>query len=180
MDKALQSSKRRTFLGLSLIWIMACSSLAAQDAGYIREHYTKHEYQIPMRDGVKLFTSVYVPKDRMGKYPIILKRTPYSVAPYGIDDYLDAPRKQRKRFFQDGYIVVFQDVRGSYMSEGTFVNVRPYIEEKKSKQDIDETTDAYDTIDWLFGARTDSERRCQVLQGQRGVLERVDESRNLG
>ncbi len=150
MDKALQSSKRRTFLGLSLIWIMACSSLAAQDAGYIREHYTKFEYQVPMRDGVKLFTSVYVPKDRMGKYPIILKRTPYSVAPYGIDDYLDSPRKQRGRFFQDGYIVVFQDVRGRYMSEGTFVNVRPYIEEKMSNQDIDETTDTYDTIDWLL------------------------------
>jgi hypothetical protein len=120
-----------------------------QDTTYIRSHYAKYEYRIPMRDGVRLFTSVYVPKDKSQKYPIILKRTPYSVAPYGLDEYLKKPDLQHRRYFQEGYIIVSQDVRGRYMSEGEYVNVRPYIPAKKSNKDIDETTDTYDTVDWL-------------------------------
>jgi hypothetical protein len=102
-----------------------------------------------MRDGVKLFTAVYVPKDESHNYPIILMRTPYSVSPYGPDDYIVLPGKQRTRYFHEGYIVAYQDVRGRYMSEGEFVNVRPYIPDKKGNRDIDETTDTYDTVDWL-------------------------------
>ena len=101
-----------------------------------------------MRDGVHLFTSVYVPKDSSQKYPFLIVRTPYSVSPYGVDQY-------RKRlgpspdFDKSGYIFVYQDVRGRYMSEGTFVEETPHID-KKSKQDVDDSTDLYDTIDWLL------------------------------
>ena len=91
---------------------------------YIRANYTKYEYQIPMRDGVKLFTAVYVPKDDSQTYPMLLIRTPYSVAPYGADKYPDALRPGAQ-FVKSGYIFVNQDVRGRWMSEGEFVNVRP-------------------------------------------------------
>src|SRR5580692_8911027 len=85
----------------------------------VKAHYTKYEYRIPMRDGVHLFTSVYVPKDSSQAYPFLIDRTPYSVSPYGADLY----RKQlgpSRDFDEAGYIFVFQDVRGRYMSEGTF------------------------------------------------------------
>jgi hypothetical protein len=121
----------------------------AQDADYVRQHYTKFEHRIPMRDGIKLFTVVYVPKDKSKTYPIILRRTPYSVAPYGLDKYPERLDAQRRRYFQEGYIVAYQDVRGRMMSEGEFVNVRPYIPNKKSPRDVDETTDTFDTVDWL-------------------------------
>jgi putative CocE/NonD family hydrolase len=113
-----------------------------------KAHYTKYEYKIPMRDGVKLFTSVYVPKDQTQKYPMLMTRTPYSVRPYGEDQYR-ARLGQSSLYDKSGYIFVFQDVRGCHMSEGKFVNVRPYNPAKKGK-DIDETSDTYDTIDWLI------------------------------
>ncbi|MFQ5739745.1 MAG: CocE/NonD family hydrolase [Acidobacteriota bacterium] len=138
------------FFALTSLLILGLGVFSpAQDSTYIREHYTKFEYRIPMRDGVKLFTSVYVPKDKSRAYPILLTRTPYSVAPYGPDEYLDAAGNQRRRYFQEGYIVAYQDVRGRYMSEGLFVNVRPYRPDKQSDRDIDETTDTYDTVEWL-------------------------------
>ncbi len=115
----------------------------------VKEHYTKYEYRIPMRDGVHLFTAVYVPKDSSRAYPFLINRTPYSVSPYGVSQY-------RKRlgpapeFDEAGYIFVFQDVRGRYMSEGTFVEMRPHIDVKKSNKDVDDSSDLYDTIDWLL------------------------------
>ena len=115
----------------------------------VKAHYTKYEYRIPMRDGVHLFTSVYVPKDTSQPYPFLIDRTPYSVAPYGVDS-------SRTRlgpspdFDKAGYIFVFQDVRGRFMSEGTFVEMRPHIDVKKSKQDVDDSSDLYDTVDWLL------------------------------
>jgi uncharacterized protein len=115
----------------------------------VKEHYTKYEYRIPMRDGVRLFTSVYVPKDASHAYPFLIDRTPYSVAPYGVNLY----RTQlgpSPDFDKSGYIYVFQDVRGRYLSEGTFVEMRPHIDDKKSKQNIDDSSDLYDTIDWLL------------------------------
>ncbi|VTS02139.1 x-pro dipeptidyl-peptidase : Putative hydrolase, CocE/NonD family OS=Singulisphaera acidiphila (strain ATCC BAA-1392 / DSM 18658 / VKM B-2454 / MOB10) GN=Sinac_2220 PE=4 SV=1: Peptidase_S15: PepX_C [Gemmata massiliana] len=115
---------------------------------YIRAHYTKYEYQIPMRDGVKLFTAVYVPKDDAHTYPMMLTRTPYSVAPYGADKYPDALRPSAQ-FVKSGYIFVYQDVRGRWMSEGEFVNVRPHNPAKKGKE-IDESSDTYDTVEWLI------------------------------
>jgi putative CocE/NonD family hydrolase len=115
----------------------------------IKEHYTKYEYRIPMRDGVRLFTSIYVPKDSSRTYPFLIVRTPYSVAPYGVDQY----RKHlgpSPDFAKSGYIFVNQDARGRYMSEGTYVEEPPHIDDKKSKQDVDDSTDLYDTIDWLL------------------------------
>jgi putative CocE/NonD family hydrolase len=145
------SIHRRSYLALSLILgIVGCTAVAAADASFIREHYTKYEYQIPMRDGIKLFTIAYVPKDKTENYPIVLTRTPYRIAPYGLDKYIQDPGKQRGRYFQEGYIVVYQDVRGRYMSEGEFVQVRPYIKDKKNSSEIDETTDTFDTVDWLI------------------------------
>jgi hypothetical protein len=114
---------------------------------YIRANYTKYEYHIPMRDGKRLFTAVYVPKDDSRTYPMMLIRTPYSVGPYGADKYPDALRPSAY-FVQSGYIFVYQDVRGRWMSEGEFVNVRPHIANKKD-QEIDESSDTYDTVDWL-------------------------------
>jgi putative CocE/NonD family hydrolase len=101
-----------------------------------------------MRDGVKLFTAVYVPKDESQRYPFVLIRTPYSVAPYGVDQYPEnlGPSVPMAK---DGYIYVYQDVRGRLMSEGDFVNMRPHNPAKKGSKDVDESTDTYDTIDWL-------------------------------
>jgi len=115
----------------------------------VKEHYTKYEYRIPMRDGVRLFTSVYAPKDSSHAYPFLLDRTPYSVGPYGVDIY----RSQlgpTPDFDKAGYIFVFQDVRGRYMSEGQFLEMRPHLDNKKSNKDVDDSTDLYDTIDWLL------------------------------
>jgi uncharacterized protein len=122
----------------------------AGESQYIRQHYDKYEYRIPMRDGIKLFTSVYVPKQKRQKSPIILMRTPYSVAPYGSSSYIDEPGLQRTAYFHENYIVAYQDVRGRYMSEGEYVDVRPYLPAKQGSRDIDETTDTYDTVDWLI------------------------------
>jgi len=115
----------------------------------IKAKYTKYEYRIPMRDGKRLFTAVYVPKDDSHKYPIMLNRTPYSVAPYGADEYRDRLGPS-KLFDKSGYIFALQDVRGRMMSEGEYVNMRPYIADKKKPTDIDESSDTYDTIDWVI------------------------------
>jgi hypothetical protein len=116
---------------------------------YIRENYIKMEREIPMRDGIKLFTSIYVPKDQSRKYPVLIIRTPYSVGPYGENAYKEF-LPPSMLFVKAGYIFVFQDVRGRWMSEGDFVDVRPFIPDKKSKQTIDESSDTYDTVDWLI------------------------------
>lgn len=101
-----------------------------------------------MRDGVRLFTAVYVPKDASQAYPILLLRTPYTVSPYGADNYSQHPANLEK-FVKEGFIFAYQDVRGRIKSEGEFVNARPYIPMKRGPKDVDESTDAYDTIDWL-------------------------------
>jgi putative CocE/NonD family hydrolase len=121
----------------------------AQVPERVAERYTKYEYQIPMRDGARLYTAVYVPKDSSQKYPFLLTRTPYSIAPYGVDNYRTSlgPSEQ---FDKEGFIFVFQDARGRNMSEREFLQVRPYQPNKKSSKDIDESTDTYDTIDWLL------------------------------
>ncbi len=121
--------------------------LLAQGKEAVLAGYTKYEYRIPMRDGVKLFTSVYVPKDDSKPYPILMQRTPYSVGPYGIDKYRDNLGPSG-RFGTEGYIFAYQDVRGRWMSEGEFVNMRPH-NPKKGAKDIDESTDTFDTIEWL-------------------------------
>src|SRR6202167_5795682 len=121
---------------------------------FVRAHYTKYEYRIPMRDGVRLFTAVYVPKASAfspdpGPYPFLMVRTPYNVAPYGEDRY-PPHLGPSDEFERAGYIFVYQDVRGRWMSEGTFVEMRPHIDEKKSPRDVDDASDTYDTIDFLL------------------------------
>ncbi len=119
----------------------------AADSAFIRNNFTKREVMIPMRDGVKLFTSIYTPKDQSKSYPILMKRTPYSCSPYGEKAFVKT--YQNMQLARSGYIWVFQDVRGKYMSEGEFVDVRPFNPQKKSNQDFDEASDTYDTVDWL-------------------------------
>jgi uncharacterized protein len=117
-------------------------------ADYIKKDYRKREVMIPMRDGVKLFACIYEPKDASHKYPIMFDRTPYSVGPYGADNYKTSLGPD-ELFPREGYIFVYSDVRGRYMSEGVYEDVRPYIPNKKGNQ-IDETSDTYDTVDWLI------------------------------
>lgn len=121
-----------------------------QDSAWIRDNYKKMEVYIPMRDGVKLFTSIYYPKDATEKHPILLSRTPYSCAPYGEETFLPYWKSYVRYYLRQQYIMVRQDVRGRWMSEGNFVDVRPFNPNKKTKDDIDEASDTYDTIDWLI------------------------------
>lgn len=121
---------------------------AADKPKPVREQYTKHEFMIPMRDGVKLYTAIYRPKDTKKQYPILMSRTPYSCQPYGVDQFRE--RLGPSEFTQKaGYIFVYQDVRGRFMSEGKFEQVRPYKPKKNGPQDIDESSDTYDSIDWI-------------------------------
>jgi putative CocE/NonD family hydrolase len=126
------------------------SSLArpSDDSLYVVEHYAKRELLIPMRDGVQLFTAVYSPRDTSVRYPILMVRTPYSVAPYGEDQYPGSigPSSAAMR---EGFIMVYQDVRGTYMSEGEFEDVRPQLDDRRDGRKIDESSDTYDAIDWL-------------------------------
>ncbi len=145
-------------LGAALITSTAVDTPRAQAPGaaqtpltgvdLVRSTYTKYEYLVPMRDGVRLFTAVYVPKDGSQRYPFLITRTPYSVSPYGVDQY-PAQLGPSEHFQKDGFIFVYQDARGRYMSEGEFQQVRPFNPSKGAK-DIDESTDTYDTIEWLL------------------------------
>ena len=138
------------FFFLNLSWNkIEIKQASDEDSLYVIENYEKYEYQIPMRDGIKLFTAVYVPNDKSEKFPFLLNRTPYSIGPM--------VRINSKHcwdhhflFTKEEYIFVYQDVRGKYMSEGDFVDVRPCIENKISNKDVDESSDTYDTVDWLI------------------------------
>ena len=121
-----------------------------QDSAYFLNNYTKKEIYIPVRDGIRLFTTLYLPKDKTEKHPILMTRTPYSCAPYGETNYSARYyRNHYKEYLKENYIIVVQDVRGCWMSEGNFIDVRPYNPDKKTNTDIDEASDTYDTIDWL-------------------------------
>ena len=140
----------KTIVRLLLASCIAAARLSAQEeaAFDVRAHYQKREVMIPMRDGVKLFTILYEPKDRSETYPFLLLRTPYSIPPYGPDEY--PPQiGPAPEFDRDGFIFVFQDVRGKFRSEGEFVVMRPYVPSKRGKE-TDESTDNYDTIEWLL------------------------------
>ena len=134
---------------LLFCWVMAMAQ-KAPDNRFVKENFTKKEVYIPMRDGVKLFTSIYIPKDisKTKKYPFLMQRTCYSVAPYGENEYRSA-LGPNKYLMNEKYVFVYQDVRGRYMSEGTFTNMTPQVE-RKTKKDVDESTDTYDTIEWLL------------------------------
>ena len=133
---------------LAMVAAHADSKADKARADYIRSHYAKFEYRIPMRDGTRLFTSVYIPYDRTQTYPILLQRTPYEVSPYGAGNY-KTRLGPSESFEKAGYIFVFQDVRGKFMSEGNFVNMRPQDAASKGGNATDDATDTYDTIDWL-------------------------------
>ncbi len=115
---------------------------------YARANYTKHDFRIPMRDGVKLFTTVYVPKDASRAFPILMQRTPYSIAPYGIDNYRPVLGPS-EAFEKEGFIFAYQDVRGRYLSEGEFIDMPYHKTRPAGPSDADESTDTYDTIEWL-------------------------------
>ena len=136
-----------------LISLNACCILTfAQNADsiWIVNNYTKIEQQIPMRDGIRLFTAIYAPKDMTEKHPVLMMRTPYSCGPYGADKWMNLWDFYVKYYLREGYVFVIQDVRGRWMSEGDFIDVRPFNPDKKTGKDIDEASDTYDTIDWLI------------------------------
>src|SRR6202007_1848412 len=153
MKKISLRSWSYVVLGLGLVTVAGV--LRGQDPpkeekeDYVMAHYNKYEYRILMRDGKKLFTSVYAPKDASQHYPILMDRTPYNVAPYGEDQYKKhlGPSDELEKA---GYIFVYQDVRGRYMSEGEFIEMRPHIDRKTSPNDVDDSTDTYDTIEFLL------------------------------
>jgi putative CocE/NonD family hydrolase len=121
-------------------------------ATYIRDNYARSTHKIPMRDGVHLYTIVYSPKDATQKYPMLMMRTPYGIPPYEEDKYRNSLGPNRL-FIREGYIFVYQDVRGCYMSEGKFDNMRPQLTKDaaaRKANDIDESTDTFDTIDYLI------------------------------
>lgn len=133
------------------LFILLSTVVTAQnaDSTWYETNYYKKEVMIPMRDGIKLFTSILIPKDQSEKHPILLRRTPYSCMPYGEDKLTPLWRSAYfSNYIKEKYIMVFQDVRGKFMSEGVYEEIRPFNKNKKGKE-IDEASDAYDAIDWL-------------------------------
>jgi uncharacterized protein len=144
------STRKVRSWGAVLISVIALAiATLGQTSDTIKAGYSKAEHRIVMRDGVKLFTTVYIPKDTSQSYPILLTRTPYSVAPYGPDVYRDSLGSSAA-FIDEKYIFVYQDVRGRFMSEGNFQWMTPYKPRKSGPTDVDESTDTYDTIEWLL------------------------------
>jgi putative CocE/NonD family hydrolase len=132
-----------------LVFLMAVSSSSySQSNPSIKNRYNKEEVYITMRDGIRLFTSIYTPKSNSVSHPVLLNRTPYDVEPGGPESY-NFLLQLYSRYTDDDYIMVFQDVRGKYMSEGEFEDIRPIVPEKRNNKDIDESTDTWDTVDWL-------------------------------
>ena len=129
----------------------AANAAATSDApgAYVKAHYTKYEFRIPMRDGKRLFTSVYVPKDESQPWPFMMDRTPYSVGPYGEDQYKTSLGPSDE-FEKSNYIFVYQDVRGRYMSEGEFIEMTPHLDKKNGPKEVDDASDTYDTIEYLL------------------------------
>jgi uncharacterized protein len=145
---------RFNFILKLAVFIFLPFSLSAQqvnqDSAYISDNYTKIERMITMRDGVRLFTAIYIPKNENEKYPFLMERTPYSCWPYGETHLPKRWIGPNRLLMSEKYIFVYQDVRGRYKSEGKFEEMTPSIDVKKSKNDIDESSDTYDTIDWLL------------------------------
>ncbi len=137
-----------TLLSLFLFLSLSSQTLNPQDSAWIRDNYTKKEVMISMRDGIKLFTAVYIPKNNTEAHPILMTRTPYSCAPYGETNFRTFWNNQWRYYMRRNYIIVIQDVRGRWMSEGEFMDVRPFNPTKKGIE-FDEASDTYDAIDWL-------------------------------
>src|SRR5437764_11039550 len=120
----------------TILSLLAFIELTAQniDSTWVVSNYTKKEVYISMRDGKKLFTAVYIPKDTSEAHPFLMERTPYSCAPYGEHNFLPVWSSYIKEYFKENYIMVMQDIRGRWMSEDEFVNVRPFNPNKKGKE----------------------------------------------
>jgi len=151
---------RRLSLALALAILFAAYAVSGRAAPptALRDRYAKTEYLIPMRDGTKLYTSVYAPRGKPGKHPILLRRTPYGAGPYGAEAYRNDLQGSPK-FMDAGYIYAFQDVRGRGRSEGRFYNVRPQLIITLKRNDVDESTDTWDTIDYLVKCVPDNNGR---------------------
>jgi hypothetical protein len=141
--------RHKLFIPLFLFSVIVVNAQTDQDSAWIRDNYTKKEVYIPMRDGIKLFTAIYSPKDMSEKHPVLMNRTPYSCWPYGENNWRTFWNSHWKYYLRENYIIVIQDVRGRWMSEGGFVDVRPFIKDKNTNADVDEASDTYDAIDWL-------------------------------
>ncbi len=137
---------------------------SAAGAAAVQAAYEKREVRIPMRDGRHLFTSIYIPRDSTRSYGMLMTRTPYGVAPYGADQYR-ASLGPNPRYQAEGFIFVYQDARGRYYSEGDFTEMTPHIDVKKSKTDVDESTDSYDTVDWLVANVRNNNGRVGIVGG---------------
>jgi putative CocE/NonD family hydrolase len=133
---------------LSLVLFIGTITIATAQSSFVKDNFTKIDTTIVMRDGIKLYTVIYVPKDESQSYPFLMERTPYSAGPYGVS--YARSLGPNESLMKEKYIFVYQDVRGRYMSEGTNLEVTPYIANKKSKKDVDESSDTYDTVDWLL------------------------------
>lgn len=150
---------------LLLLCSFSLLQLTAQNADslWVREHYYKIERMISMRDGIKLFTAFYIPKDSSEKHPILFNRTPYTCSPYGENNF--NPRLYTSywiNYLKEGYIIAIQDVRGKWMSEGDYVDVRPFNPNKKNKE-FDEASDTYDAIDWMINNIPGNNKRVGVF-----------------
>ena len=145
MCSAILKNMRTIWPVLAAFLLIGTAAQGGSDSFKAKSYYTKTEFRIPMRDGKRLFTVVYAPKDQSRAYPFLVTRTPYSVAPYGSGKY---PRTlyPGSQFAREGFIFVYQDVRGRGMSEGTWIEMTP---QRDGAAGIDESTDTYDTIDWL-------------------------------
>ena len=153
---------KRLIIIISFVFFSLCSFAQDQDSTWFVTHFEKAEQHIAMRDGIKLFTSLYIPKDKSVKHPFLMIRTPYSCKPYGEKDYSAFWQSDyMMKLAKQNYIIVFQDVRGRYMSEGVFADVRPFNKNKKGKE-IDEASDTYDSIDWLVKHTENNNGRVAV------------------
>lgn len=155
----------KKYLVALLLPVFGCLIAVAQNADsvWVRENYYKKEVMISMRDGVKLFTALYIPKDSSEKHPILFNRTPYSCAPYGENVFSGRLfYTYWINYLKEGYIIAIQDVRGRWMSEGDFVDVRPFNPNKKGK-DIDEASDTYDAVEWMINNVPGNNKRVGVF-----------------
>ena len=155
---------KKHFFFFLLLTIFYLNGMAQnEDSAWVRDNYYKIERMIPMRDGIKLFTAFYIPKDTSAKHPILFNRTPYTCMPYGEAKF--NPRIYETywiNYLKEGYIIAIQDVRGKWMSEGDYVDVRPFNPDKKGT-DIDEASDTYDAIDWMINNIPGNNKRVGVF-----------------
>ena len=136
-------------LGLAFLPLFGACQAPAQDPDYVKHNYDKTEVDIPMRDGKRLHTVVYAPKDHSHPWPFLMERSPYGSGPYG-DTVYRRGLGPSGRLMRGGFIFVYQDVRGRYLSEGEFQEMTPAKDHKSGSKETDESTDSWDTVDWLL------------------------------